>query len=43
MPEEPMMEERVVNEAIGEPRRARIIPMQPRAVGHDYDGPMQAG
>ena len=43
MPEEPMMEERVVNEAIGEPRRVRIIPIQPRAVGHDYDGPMQAG
>lgn len=43
MPEEPMMEERVVNEAIDEPRRVRIIPIQPRAVGHDYDGPMQAG
>lgn len=43
MPEEPMMEERVVNETIDEPRRVRIIPIQPRAVGHDYDGPMQAG
>lgn len=40
--EQPMMEERMVNEAVNEPRRARIISMQPHGVGHD-DGPMQAG
>lgn len=38
-----MMEEPMVNQAIDEPRRARIIPIRPHAVGHDEDGPNQAG
>ena len=38
-----MIEEPMVNQAVDEPRRARIIPMQPRAVGHDEDRPIQAG